>query len=269
MSSSDLPANLRLLCSYGRSVSATCRRIGMSRQQFTKYLSGSSQPSLSNLRKIADHFGLDDHELLIDQASFRRLVSIKRPIAPDIANLTDMIRETLFLTKDSMSATRSHIGFYHNYFMPLEHPNKILRALFHVYEDNGFIVSRNVERYPGHHNVRVRKYNGIFAHSGDKIVMFERESTIGRALWLSILYPYDVDHPSLLSGLTLGVTRSSSRPVACYRVVLEYLGRDIQLREAMARCGLHDADSPEIDPDIRSGIRNDILPYEDAFVARS
>ena len=33
---SDLAANLRLLCSYGRSVSDVCRRLGINRQQLIR-----------------------------------------------------------------------------------------------------------------------------------------------------------------------------------------------------------------------------------------
>ena len=95
MSAEDLPANLRLLCSYGRSITAVCRQIGINRQQFTKYMAGTSRPGLSNVRRIADHFGLEDYELLMEHEAFRRILSIRRPIAPDISGLTDEIRKTL------------------------------------------------------------------------------------------------------------------------------------------------------------------------------
>lgn len=268
MSAEDLPANLRLLCSYGRSISAVCRQIGINRQQFTKYMAGTSRPGLSNVRRIADHFGLEDYELLMEHNAFRKLVSIRRPIAPDIAELSDEIRKTLFLTSDSVAPLLKQVGYYHNYFMPLEYPGCILRGLCHVYEQNGFIVSRNVERYPRDPRVRVKKYNGIFVHTGDKIVMFERESTVGRALWLSILYPYEEDQAKLLPGLTVGVTRSSGREIACYRVVLDYLGRDIDLRQALRNCDIYAEDDDRIDPEIRRRITSEVLPHELAFMAR-
>jgi len=268
MSADDLPANLRLLCSYGGSITSVCRQIGINRQQFTKYMAGTSRPGLSNIRRIADHFGLEDFELLMDHEAFRKLVSIRRPIAPSISDLSEEIRKTLFLTSDSVTPLLKQVGYYHNYFMPLEFPGCILRGLSHVYEQNGYIVSRNVERYPRDPRVRVKKYNGIFVHTGDKIVMFERESTVGRALWLSILYPYEQDQPQLLHGLTVGVTRSSGREIACYRVVLEYLGNDVDLRQAMRGCDIYGEDDERIDPEIRRRIKSDILPHELAFMAR-
>ena len=40
--------NLRLLCSHYASVAEVCRRIGMNRQQFNKYLSGASTPGTAS-----------------------------------------------------------------------------------------------------------------------------------------------------------------------------------------------------------------------------
>jgi len=242
--------------------------MGINRQQFTKYLSGMARPSLGNLRRIADHFGLEEHELLMPHEAFRNVVSLRRPIASSLSDINEQIRNTLFLTTDGVKPLLNQVGYYHNYFMPLEFPGRILRGLFHVYEKDGFIISRNIERYPHDPMHRVNKTNGLFVHTGDKILMFERETKIGRSLWLTVLNPFDEDQPSLLSGLTLGVTRSSGREIACYRVVLEYLGRSINLRAAMRRCNLYASDDRRVAPEIRRQIQNDVLPHEHALLAR-
>jgi transcriptional regulator with XRE-family HTH domain len=44
--------NLKLMCSYAPSISEACRSMGINRQQFTKYLNGTSRPSARNLRRI-------------------------------------------------------------------------------------------------------------------------------------------------------------------------------------------------------------------------
>jgi transcriptional regulator with XRE-family HTH domain len=268
LSADDLPANMRLLCSYDKSISRACRRIGINRQQFTKYLSGAARPSLFNLRRIGDYFGLEDYELLLPHEDFRRIVSIRRPSVADFGEISEQIRNTLFLTSDGITPLLNRVGFYHNYFMPLEFPGRILRGLFHVYEKNGFVLSRNIERYPQSPGMKVKRFNGVFVHTGDKIVIFERESTVGRSLWLTVLNPYDQDQRTLLPGLAVGVTRSSGREIACYRVVMEYLGRQVDLRAAIRRCGLYEGGDEAIDADIVRRIRADILPHEYAFVAR-
>ncbi|WP_187429290.1 hypothetical protein ROLI_040180 [Roseobacter fucihabitans] len=75
-----LPENLKLLCSYCPSVSYVCRSIGISRQQFTKYLSGKGSPSLSSLRKISDFFGVEESELLMPSVEFKELIALRPPL---------------------------------------------------------------------------------------------------------------------------------------------------------------------------------------------
>ncbi|WP_119461131.1 helix-turn-helix domain-containing protein [Rhodospirillaceae bacterium SYSU D60014] len=268
MAADDLPENLKLLCSYSRSVSEACRRMRLNRQQFNKYLVGQSRPSLQTLRRIADHFGLEESELLLNHAAFRRLVAIKRPVTGSLNALSERVRDILLLTPPSLERLREHTGFYYNYFCPAEYPGRILRGFIHVFEDGGFIFSRNMERYGSDPFRSTRKYNGIFVHSGERVLMFEREATVGKMVWLTILYPHDRDQPSLLPGLTLGVTSMSSRDIACYRVILQYLGRHIELKAALRQCGLYDLDDERIDPAIRGRLRNEARPSEPDFAMR-
>jgi transcriptional regulator with XRE-family HTH domain len=74
-----LAENLKLLCSYGKSTSDICRRVGINRHQFDKYLTGKSQPSLATLRRICDFFGVDEYEILLDAKAFRDLVRLRPP----------------------------------------------------------------------------------------------------------------------------------------------------------------------------------------------
>ncbi len=43
-------ANLKFVCSYHSSISDICRKLPINRQQFMKYISGSSFPSRFSLR---------------------------------------------------------------------------------------------------------------------------------------------------------------------------------------------------------------------------
>ena len=56
----QLAANLRLMCNRYTSIADICRQIKINRQQFNKYLSGQSSPSLHNLHRIAEFFGVDE-----------------------------------------------------------------------------------------------------------------------------------------------------------------------------------------------------------------
>ena len=61
----DIAQNLKLLCSFEKSISQVCRAIGINRQQFSKYLSGASQPSAYNLNQICDHFSIRPADLYL------------------------------------------------------------------------------------------------------------------------------------------------------------------------------------------------------------
>ncbi|MBL9052493.1 MAG: helix-turn-helix transcriptional regulator, partial [Tabrizicola sp.] len=102
MSSIDLGPNLRLLCSYGRSISAICRQARINRHQLQRYLNGSAAPSLHTLRRICDFFGVEEHEILLPQRDFAALIKI-RP--PQLARSRDRISEYMagFIEAQDMS----------------------------------------------------------------------------------------------------------------------------------------------------------------------
>src|SRR3546814_16222778 len=77
MSDEVFAENLRLLCSYYESVSAVCRRLGMNRQQFNKYLAGHSMPSRHNLRRICAFFGVEEAEIMLPNRRFAAIVELR------------------------------------------------------------------------------------------------------------------------------------------------------------------------------------------------
>ena len=79
MEGHDASKNLRLLVSYSSSITEVCKQIKISRQQFTKYLSGKASPRLQSLQRICDHFGLEDWELLLPHQEFRNLIALRPP----------------------------------------------------------------------------------------------------------------------------------------------------------------------------------------------
>ncbi|HAZ79871.1 MAG TPA: transcriptional regulator, partial [Porticoccaceae bacterium] len=73
--------NLRLLISYSHSIASVSRDLQISRQQLTKYLSGKNLPSVRNLRKISDFFGVEETEIFMPVDDFRRLIALNPPRA--------------------------------------------------------------------------------------------------------------------------------------------------------------------------------------------
>lgn len=63
--------NLRLLCVGQPPIADLCRRMGINRTQFNRYLSGEAFPRPDVLQRICSHFGVDARILLEPIASIR------------------------------------------------------------------------------------------------------------------------------------------------------------------------------------------------------
>ena len=77
-------------------------------------------------------------------------------------------------------------------------------------------------------------------------------------IWIVI---YNASHRSKitsLQGITTGVASSASREPSACRVEWVYLGKDINVREALKSCCLYKHDSDDIDPALKSRISNHI-----------
>ncbi len=252
MGTDSLPANIKLLCSYSKSISEVCRRLGINRHQFQKYIDGSAFPSLRTLRRIGDYFGVEESELLLDADQFRHF-------------RRDHDDRPAFLRQNN-DRLRGVTGLYHNHFCPVEYPGRILRGLVHIYAENGVIFSRNIERKLPQRDRKTRKYDGLLVNSGDRIIMYEREVSVGRMAWITIYYQGDRDQPDILLGLSVGVTGTFTRELACYRVLLQRLPEHMDVRSALKGCGVFEFGDPDIDKDIQARVRNTMRSDDWAFM---
>lgn len=266
-----LGRNLRYLCSYYRSVSEVCRRIDINRQQFNKYLDGSSRPSARNLKRICDFFGLEEYEILLPPRELRRLVEVKgiappglQPAPPHLAHITALLAL-------SNPGHKSYYGYYYKYYHSFSYPGRILKCLVAVFEQDGVpcykCVERLVDRSGELRQRYVFKYLGVVLFLGDRIFMVDREALIQNEISETILYPSYKNKIRELPGLMLGVSGKTSREPVCSRVLLEYLGPQVDLRRAMQSCGLYAADTSDIDPSVRRAIDNSVRRGEFAVRA--
>ena len=266
----DFARNLRFLCSYYRSVSEVCRRVGLNRQQFNKYVVGTARPSGRNMRRICDFFGVDEYEILSPHAELRRIIEIK-----GVRNAGDSESAVIQRIKNTMGSSgkelQAYLGYYHFYFYSFSYPGRLLKALLHMTERNGLVTYRRIERLIDRETPNttgsVFKYEGVAIYLRERIFMVDREALMGNEISQTILYPSYKSKVDLLSGLTLGTAGKTSREPICSRVVLQYLGDAIDLRSAMAECGLYDINTSKIDPSIRQSIANDIP--KDAYALRA
>lgn len=266
----SFPKNLRLLVSYSGSVSQVCRRLEMNRQQFHRYLSGDARPTTRRMQQICDHFGVEESEILMEHGQFREIIAIRRRNAAPIDPLGTFVTGLHRINPRSSRQLEPHLGFYYSYFQPVEFPDMLLRSLVSVFSRGGFVYCKTIENYAAikRRSRSILKYTGVLYHTGERIVVHEREAYVGQMMWTTILLPSRLDQSSLMSGLTMGISSGIARDVACYRVIWEFLGSQIDLRAALAGAGLYDLTSPVIPQDIRTAVSNDVAIDEDAFVAR-
>lgn len=248
--------NLRLACSYERSVSDLCRQLDINRSQFNRYMRAAARPSPNILNRLCDHFGVEATEFHLPPAQFARIIALKRRTTkprPPFADTVDRLRA------NSLPAMRSYAGYYHVYYYSMSTPGMILRGLLHMFTHDNDLFYRRIERFPhsdaagGTYKCR---YTGAALFLEDRIFLIDTESLTGNEVTQTILFPSRRNRITRLTGLIMGVSSNNQRRIACSRVLFEWLGADIAIRPALKRCGLFSPDTAEIAPSIRDAIDN-------------
>jgi transcriptional regulator with XRE-family HTH domain len=265
-----IAANLRKLSSLYNSVAEVSRKVGINRQQFNKYLSGDSLPSLRNLRLITDFFGVDEFEILLPPAEFATSVLPRAR-----AKQPSMVGTASFLPAPSEASQMflaRYCGYYHIYFCTPVWSNHVIRALMRVYQQDGRTVTRTIqcirEGRSGRRAGPVQKFRGIVAQVVDRICIVEYETFVDELLSMTFLYPSHHHVLRFLTGVMTSVASGGGRQPFASRIVYEYLGRKINARATLGACGLFQLEDESIAEEIRSRITNDIGPGEGVLSPR-
>ena len=269
MSSKDLGANLRILCSYGRSISAICRQAGINRHQLQRYLAGTAFPSLHTLRRLCDFFGVEEHEILLPKSEFAELVKVRPPL---LHRSRDRVAEFMagFVDNQNLETATHYEGYYHTYFQPNRKVPEIQRALTRVTLKDRCLVTKTIEIYRvGSAGLpRVVKYDGIAYVSGSTLTVIERRSRDPISTFFTILYGSDTGELTFLSGLVIGVAPEVPHDIYSLRTCWRYLGREIDIRARLQECGHFPANSRHIGKYIRFCTQNDLSPGDELFAPR-
>ncbi|WP_269581214.1 helix-turn-helix domain-containing protein [Roseibium sp. Sym1] len=257
--SDELRTNLALLCGYHSSIAEVCRRLQINRQQFNKYLAGASHPSRHNMRRICDFFGVSESELLMEPQQFENIVSLKRkPMEQE--ELKKPLRHLDRLYQRSQGLDK-YVGYYFRYFYSFSNPGQVIRSLVSIYKEDERFYWKNIELLRDQETGRSRgmhKYDGAIFYLADRIYILEYESLEVNSITQATLYPSHRNRLDILVGIqTGGPTRRGRKPGAS-KVALEFLGRDINVRQAMKRIGLYSARSGHIRSELLSLIENTI-----------
>lgn len=250
----NFKANLKLAASYYPSISEMCRKLEINRQQFMKYLAGTSFPSRYNLRRICDFFGFDEYEILLPHDQFRNIVRL-RPIhgGEEILlppGLADMLAQA---QRNRGVLSRTH-GYYHQYYLSFSRPKHILKSLVYIYGWNDYTLYKRLERLKREERVGppdVFKYAGLVTVVGDRMHMLDQETITGSEMTQTVLFMNYRNRVSMLTGLNMGVSGGDAHEPSSSRVVMEYIGRSVNLRQAISDCRLYRLDSETVPQRIR------------------
>lgn len=229
---SDFARNLKWLCARESSVSEVCRRIGINRQQFARYLNGSVRPSSHNFWQICSYFDVEPELLSLPFEDFRKAVAGE-------AFGDRHTNETLgAVFPGNRRELRRFSGLYHTHFRSPSQPGRIIRSLLHVFEQDGFFHSRTLEKLPHKETGLdgITRYSGLIAMHGDTLFLIERDRASGRNLSESIMTPMHRGAVGWLSGILLAAAWSNGRPYAT-ACLWKRLNPSFDQKRAIALCG--------------------------------
>lgn len=266
----DLAQNLKLLCSYYKSIAEVCRRLDINRPQFNRYLSGQHKPSANTLRRLCEFFGVEVQEILLPHEQFERLVQVRPRYERSTIDAAGTVLEHLDQLGKTSGELERYLGYYFEYYLSMSTPGKLLRNLVCLERRDDQVVFQRTERMqpsptePPYHN----RYQGIAYLLADRLFLVDYETLNRREITQTILFPSFRNRVTRLTGLKVGVSDNSQRMPCCARVLYEYLGPSVRLRKAFSLCGLYDSQDPRIDQSIREAVSNDMLPGQTLFQAR-
>lgn len=248
----DFSKNLRFLCNERVSISQVCREIGINRQQFNSYLSGRAKPSGHNLTRISAYFNVAVVELDRSHDDFckARGAYDSDSFLAEKGRFGELANHAL---SGDRGMLRKHLGYYHSYFISPQEGEKVMRALVCIYEQEGRFFTKSIERCnAGALHAMISKYDGVATCLNERIFVVEFEALTRDSLVETILYPSYRRKLTYLSGITLGSSSFRHRAPFAAPVVWKFLGRNIDLRENLAACGLIELNSQETHPVVRS-----------------
>lgn len=257
----DFCRNLRLLCSYYKSIAEVCRLLKLNRPQFNRYLAGRGKPSTSTMRQLCDFFGVEEHEILMPHDQFQRLIRVRPKLQLQQSNTPQELPETPHLQslrQYSGAPLDKYLGYYFEYYLSMACPGKLLRTLICIERQGDQVYYQRTERLREETDGKVShgRYLGMVHFLTDRIFMSDYESITGNEMTQTILFPSFRNRITRLSGLRIGVSGSGERMPCCARVIYEYLGPQIDIHKALRLCGLYDPYSPDIDPTLREAVFN-------------
>ncbi|NHO33354.1 helix-turn-helix domain-containing protein [Acetobacter fallax] len=251
----DFAKNIRYVCGYYKSISDICRKIGVNRSQFSKYISGSTMPSQYILRKICNFFGVDYREIILPHHEFKSIFEANHGLYGIERNNSYFSR-----IKSNDKALSIYLGYYCCYKISMVNDNKIVKSIMLISKNESNFTVNYIERSPE----RRHRYKGYIYYVGDRLFINAYDSMFDSELLSIVMYPSLTTKVSVLSGLCLGVASNITKTPNCVRIALLRISEPALLKNAISRCGVFDKG----DADLPASIISILHPEEGSLPLR-
>lgn len=253
--------NLRALCTRHGSIAAVCRALGMNRQQFNKYLSGSTLPNVATLERICGFFDIESENLFHEPASFLKPRQEALPAGLSLPGLG--IAANAFT---ALQPVTLRTGCYHLYSLWPRDEAKCLREALLIQTKGGATVFTRFTKYRavGHrqHYYLSGRHDGVVLESEKaRFLLSLNRKGCGDVGLLSVGAENALSH-GFLSGLAL-VMSPAGLPTAM-RATLQFRGGAELLRRTIREAGVLPLTDQSIPDEVRQSLT---LPREARAVA--
>lgn len=248
--------NLRALCTRHGSIAAVCRALEMNRQQFNKYLAGSTLPNAATLEKICAFFAVEPQSLFRDPLSSPARAEAPAMEADAFAALPC---GTLKIASDAftrMRASSLRPGCYYFYFPWVRDPAKCVRAALYVYRRGGLTLFTRFTKFRSpsqrqRYYLRGRHDGVVLESDKAKFLLAMNRKGYGEMSLVSLGVESALSQ-DFMSGLGL-VMEASGAPLAL-RATLEYRGSAAILRRTIAEACVLPLTDPSIPEEVRQSM---------------
>jgi transcriptional regulator with XRE-family HTH domain len=253
----DFAKNLRVMAEKKGPIALVCRELGMNRQQFNKYLSGTSLPAQATLEKIATYFGVDQRAMFNHFESQLGKIGLEdvKPLLM-LGQIDTSIADRIVQTLSGSVQTQLKEGCYIIYYPWLPAPTDIVRAVMVVFKVGKITCFRRYTRFAMKGQSSAQSARG--QHEGIVIEQNGRTFLLGKniqgfgELSLQSFGASTVADFSIMSGLALVIT-PWAEPLAT-RVTIDYFGSKESFRRALKFCGVVSGATSDISETIRRSI---------------
>lgn len=253
---SSLHVNLRFLCAQHSSVAEICRRIGINRQQFNRYLAGSALPSPRNLLRICGFFEIEPDELHLPAHDFAALARRREGVL-----MAAMARHssTRLRSPATLAALDRYCGLYQTYQYAPYAKSSILVGLCQISRRGEQVVSKYVEIAEDETTTR-RRFGtpmlGLVTLEGGFLYILDRRKGENPSYSLTVLFPSRGPKLQRVTGMTLSISQHLNGSPYAANIVYERLAGRSQLFAAARRMRLYDRDTTLVSEEIKHIIAN-------------